>query len=102
MVKLRGINVYPTAIGAHLAEHQAATGEYVCRLRTAGGREEMVVEIEVREAPSPGLAQAFAELLRRRLGVRLEVALVAPGATAPATEIERRQKPIRLIDEREP
>ncbi len=100
MVKLRGINVYPTAIGAHLAEHPAATGEYVCRLRQAGGREDMTVEIEVREDAGPALVEAFAELLRRKLGVRLDVALVAPGTTAAATEIERRQKPIRLIDER--
>ncbi len=100
MVKLRGINVYPTAIGAHLAGHEAATGEYVCRLRAVEGREEMVVEIEVRPEATPELAEDFAELLRRKLGVRLGVALVAPGGTARATEIERRQKPIRLIDER--
>ena len=33
MVKLRGINVYPHAIGAHLADRKELTGEYVCRLR---------------------------------------------------------------------
>jgi phenylacetate-CoA ligase len=41
-----------------------------------------------------------AEHLRRRLGVEVAVDLVGPGETADLTEIERRQKPIRLIDER--
>ena len=101
MVKLRGINVYPTAIGAHLAGHPATTGEFVCKRRWSGGREELAVVIEVRdEARGPALAAELAELLRRNLGVRLAVELAAPGETAALTGIERRQKPIRLIDER--
>ena len=39
-------------------------------------------------------------LLRERLGVDVEVALVPPGGTAAATQIDTRQKPIRLVDER--
>jgi hypothetical protein len=38
--------------------------------------------------------------LRRRLGVEVGIELVGPEETAPLTEINRRQKPIRLIDER--
>jgi phenylacetate-CoA ligase len=34
------------------------------------------------------------------VGVEIEVELVAPGETAALTQIESRQKPIRLIDER--
>ena len=40
-------------------------------------------------------------LLKRGLGVEVLVELAAPGATAPATQVETRQKPIRLIDERD-
>ena len=101
MVKLRGTNVYPTAIGAHLAGHPATTGEYVCKRRWSGGREELAVVIEVRdEARGAALAAELAGFLRRKLGVRLEVELAAPGETAALTGIEHRQKPIRLIDER--
>jgi phenylacetate-CoA ligase len=46
------------------------------------------------------VADRFIALLRQRLGVELIVRLVAPGATAPLTQIDLRQKPIRLIDER--
>jgi len=43
MVKLRGINVYPTAIGGLLEQLDGLTGEYVCRLRRSGTRDELVV-----------------------------------------------------------
>ena len=101
MVKLRGVNVYPTAIGAHLREHPAATGEYVCRVERQGTRDEMTVTIEARERAAE-VADAFRALLRRKLGVEVAVELVAPGETAALTEIDRRQKPIRLIDRRRP
>jgi phenylacetate-CoA ligase len=102
MVKLRGINIYPTGIGAILAEHPGVAGEYVCRVTRRGSREEMTVLIEIRHgvARDMALVAALQALLRQRLGVEVAVELVEPGATAPLTEIERRQKPIRLIDQR--
>jgi len=101
MVKLRGINVYPTAIGTHLGEHPAATGEYVCRVERHGERDEMTVVVEVRPgAERPELSRELEALLRQKLGVQVHVALVGPGATASLTQIEARQKPVRLIDGR--
>ncbi len=57
----------------------------------------MRVTLESRGGTDP---QALAELLRRGLGVEVDVALVGPGETARLTEIDTRQKPLRLIDER--
>ncbi len=99
MVKLRGINVYPTAVGALLAEYKALTGEYVCRAFRAGGREEMTVMVEAREHGGR-LAEEVAERLKRGLGVQVMVELVEPGQTAALTHVHERQKPLRLIDER--
>ncbi len=99
MVKLRGINVYPTAIGAFLEEFEALTGEYVCRVFREGGREEMAVVAEARER-SGHLAEQLVERLKRGVGVQVAVELVAPGGTAALTQIRERQKPLRLIDER--
>jgi phenylacetate-CoA ligase len=99
MVKLRGINVYPTAIGAYLALEPAVTGEYVCRVERRGSRDEMTVVVEARPgAERRGLETELRALLRQKLGVAVDVELVGPGATAPLTELEGRQKPIRLID----
>lgn len=102
MVKLRGINVYPQAIGAHLAGHPACAGEYVCRLRRRAGRDELTVVAEVRAGvePTADLARDLGGHLRARLGVAVGVELAAPGETAASTGVERRQKPVRLLDER--
>lgn len=101
MVKLRGINVYPTAIGALLDELEGLTGEYVCRLVRRGTREEMtvVVEIAAGGVRDGETANRVAAHLRRRLGVEVGVELVAAGETAPITGIESRQKPVRLVTE---
>lgn len=102
MVKLRGVNVYPTAIGAHLGGHDAALGEYVCRVGRSGHRDELTIVVEVGPdaVGDAAVREALAVLLRQRLGVEVAVETVGPAATAPLTQIEARQKPIRLIDER--
>ena len=99
MVKLRGINLFPHAIAALIENRADLTGEYVCTLTrdTATQRDDMVVMLESRGGTDP--AQLVA-LLRQGLGVEVAVQLVGPGETAALTQIEVRQKPTRLIDER--
>ena len=101
MVKLRGINLFPHAIAALIENRADLTGEYVCHLRrtdnASGDRDDMVVTIESRGGTD---ADALAALLRQGLGVEVAVVLCPPGGTAAATQIEVRQKPTRLIDER--
>ncbi|TRW18037.1 phenylacetate--CoA ligase family protein [Glacieibacterium frigidum] len=97
MVKLRGINVFPHAIGAIIENRSELTGEFVCRVaRDAAGRDAMTVVLEAKV----GDAAALVALLRQGLGVEVEVELCPPGGTAALTQIDVRQKPIRLIDER--
>jgi len=98
MVKLRGINVFPHAIGAIIENREDLTGEYVCQLRRdARQRDYMVVTLESRGWTDK---TALSETLKQGLGVEVEIVLVKPGGTATATEIDTRQKPLRLIDER--
>ncbi len=103
MVKLRGINVYPHALAQLLDGDAALTGEYVCRVaRSDAGRDEMTVVLEHRAGAEAGAdeRERLATHLRAQLGVAVLVELVAPGATAPLTQVEARQKPIRLLDAR--
>jgi phenylacetate-CoA ligase len=100
MVKLRGINIYPTGIGAILTENHAdLLSEYVCQVERVEGRDEMTVHIEAKGALDRATA-AYEALLKSRLGVEIAVKLAAPGALVHLTQIEVRQKPIRLIDNR--
>ncbi len=50
MIKLRGVNVFPEAVGALVAEDVRCTGEYFCLVERAGaaGREEMTVMVELK------------------------------------------------------
>lgn len=100
MVKLRGINIFPTGVGALLSGlFPEMTGEYVCRVEAREGREEMTAVVEVGER-AEGLAARMEAVLRERLGVQIAVELVGPRETAALTGIETRQKPVRLIDRR--
>jgi phenylacetate-CoA ligase len=101
MVKLRGINLFPTGIGALLVEHcDAATGEFICRVQREGTRDAMTTHLEVRGERTVGLRERLEAVLKTRLGVEVAVALEAPGTLAALTQVESRQKPIRLLDER--
>ncbi len=99
MVKLRGINVFPHAIGSIIENRADLTGEYVCRLARdpATQRDDMLVILESRGGSDVG---EIATLLRQGLGVEVAIAFEPPGGTAALTQIDIRQKPIRLIDER--
>ena len=99
MVKLRGINLFPHAIGALIENRADLTGEYVCRLtrNPVTQRDDMLVMLESRGGTDD---TQLAALLRQGLSVEVGIELCGPGETAGLTQIDVRQKPIRLIDER--
>jgi len=102
MVKLRGINVFPHAIGSIIGADPDLTGEYICRVtRDENGRDNLTVMLEHRGGDMPpAAASRYAGELSARLGVTIDVDLVPPGATADLTQVGSRQKPIRLVDQR--
>ena len=100
MVKIRGINIFPQGVGPMLDEHPAFAKEFICRAtRDAQDRDSFIVVAEATDL-SPATAQAFGDILKRKIGIEPVIELVERGATAALTQIDVRQKPIRLIDER--
>lgn len=100
MVKIRGINIFPQAMGPLLEDHPAFAGDFICKcVRDADGRDEFIVMAETKEQ-SEGVREAFAAHLKKALGIEVAVELAPPGGLADLTQTETRQKPIRLIDER--
>ena len=99
MVKLRGINLFPHAIGALIENRADLTGEYICTVTRdeVTQRDDMVVTLESRGGTDVG---QLVKLLRQGLGVEVGISICAPGETAHLTQIDVRQKPIRLIDNR--
>ncbi len=101
MVKLRGINVFAHGIGGVLLERPEFDGEFFCRaVRDDQGRDDMIVMVEINTDPSPELEQEYRALIKSRIGVEMPVEFHKPGGLADLTEVEKRQKPKRLADER--
>lgn len=99
MVKLRGINVFPQAVGPMLADVPGFAGEWVCRaVRDGAGRDDLVVLCET--DTGTGDAALYRETLKRKLGIEPLIEFTGRGGTAALTQIETRQKPLRLIDAR--
>ena len=103
MVKLRGINLFPQAIGPLLKDIEAFGGEYYCRVdRDKTGRDDMIVVAECKASSDEyaKLRPRFEEVLKQKLGIAIGAELVPVGKTAPITQVDARQKPIRLVDTR--
>src|SRR5262249_34103198 len=97
MVKLRGINVYPTAVGEIVRQHPPTNGEFLCWVDRVGTRDEMTILVETTAAPEhrAALTSRVQQALRQRIGLEFEVQLLSAGALAEKTGLETRQKPIR-------
>ncbi|WP_127025460.1 phenylacetate--CoA ligase family protein [Rheinheimera mangrovi] len=103
MVKLRGINIYPQGIGPMLEERTEFLGEFICKaVRDASGRDDMIVLAEVSTAAPQraALLDDYRALLKRKIGIEVLVELVGEGELTPLTQVDVRQKPIRLLDQR--
>jgi len=97
MVKLRGVNVFPEAVGALVGADARGNGEFLCVVESG---ERMTVRVE---AHDPGVdPPCFAADLKRRfkeaLSVTLDVEVVQRGSLAPLTGLDSTSKVRRLLD----
>lgn len=104
MIKLRGVNVFPEAIGAAVGEEARSNGEYFCIVERTGAedREEMIVMVELIDPQAHGAA-VKADLERRLkevIGVRVTVSPAARGELNPYTGTSQTSKIKRLLDKR--
>ena len=104
MVKLRGVNVFPEAVGALVAGNSRTTGEYVCIVEQVGeaGRDEMTVMVEMADASvdADALQRELEDRLRAALSVKLIVQPVERGRLDHYTGLTQTSKIKRLIDKR--
>ncbi|MEM7409961.1 MAG: hypothetical protein AAF430_06995 [Myxococcota bacterium] len=103
MVKLRGVNVWPEAIGEIALDDPQLEHDYFVRAVREGTRDEMIVHLTSRAgAPEHAdLAQRAEERLKERFGVRIRAEVWPPGSLDAWTEIHTSPKPKRFRDERE-
>jgi len=76
-------------------------GEFYCQVdRDENGRDEMTVVAECKSSDSAKLTPKFEALLKQKLGLGMTVKIVPMGTTGDVTQVDVRQKPIRLVDTR--
>jgi phenylacetate-CoA ligase len=102
MVKLRGTNVWPEALGELAMAVDGVTSDYFVHALREGNRDEMRLSVVGEGDPSgfPELADAVARRLADVLGIAIDVRVVRPGELDALTEIETSPKPKRFKDER--
>ncbi|HLX89167.1 MAG TPA: hypothetical protein VKR22_12010 [Acidimicrobiales bacterium] len=102
MIKLRGINVWPEALGELALDVPGTTSDYFVRALRRDNRDELRLSVvSVRPVEEhESVRQALEEHIRERLGVRVEVEVVRPGALDDFTEVDRSPKLKRFRDER--
>lgn len=104
MVKLRGMNVFPEAIGAALLEDERSNGEFFCFVDHVGEALTDHMNVWV-EAVGPAvdkeaLKTDFERRLKEVLGVRVEVTPVNKGQLDQYTGTSSTSKVKRLLDRR--
>ena len=104
MIKLRGVNLFPEAVGAIVAEDRRTTGEYFCIVERVGrdDRDEMTVLVECMDS-TVDQAQVQADIARRlrdALGVQIAVVPKARGELDSYTGLTKTSKIKRLDDRR--
>jgi phenylacetate-CoA ligase len=104
MIKLRGVNVFPEAVGAIVGAEKRCNGEFVCIVEQIGAdnRDEMTVLVEVLSPTKDTAAveEALAARFREALGVKLNVKAVVKGETEVFTGLNKTSKIKRVVDRR--
>jgi phenylacetate-CoA ligase len=101
MVKLRGINVWPEAVGDIATSTPGARPDYFVRAVRRQERDDLIVAVAaVGEPGGEALRDAVERRLHDALGVRIEAQIVTPAELDALTEVHTSPKPKRFRDER--
>jgi phenylacetate-CoA ligase len=102
MVKLRGVNVWPEAVGEIALSVPGVAPDWFVRAVRVEDRDELVVSVVSDRDPAEfaAIAAAVEERLKERLGVRIASEVVRPGELDAWTEVDASPKLKRFRDER--
>jgi phenylacetate-CoA ligase len=102
MVKLRGVNVWPEAVGEIALSVPGVAPDWFVRAVRVQNYDELVVSVASDRDPDefPAIAAAVEERLKGRLGVRIASEVVRPGELDAWTEVNVSPKLKRFRDER--
>lgn len=102
MVKLRGVNVWPEAVGDLACSVEGTLPDYFVRAVRENNRDELVVSV-VSDRPldeHEAIRVRVEQRLQQQLGLKIAARVVGPGALDADTEFATSPKPKRFRDER--
>jgi phenylacetate-CoA ligase len=102
MVKLRGTNVWPEAVGDIACSVEGTVADYFVRAVRQSDRDELIVSV-VSDRDVPAFESIRTEIegrLQRQLGVKISARVVRPGELDSLTELGTSPKPKRFRDDR--
>ena len=102
MVKLRGVNVWPEAVGDIACSVDGVQPDFFVRAVRENNRDELVVAV-VSDRPvaeHEGIRAQVEQRLQQQLGLKIAAAVVLPGGLDADTEFHTSPKPKRFRDER--
>ncbi|MCD6074018.1 MAG: AMP-binding enzyme family protein [Rhodospirillales bacterium] len=103
MVKVRGVNVFPEAIGAVIGHEKKSNGEFICVVDLVGSdrREELTVMVETFSSRGDSnYEKDLASRLKESIGVQVLVEAVEIGKLEELTGVSTETKVKRLLDKR--
>jgi phenylacetate-CoA ligase len=102
MVKLRGVNIWPEAVGAVATSVDGVGAEWFVRMAREGTRDQMVILISspLDVARHPALVATVEERLHQKFGLRIGVEVATAEVLDELTELRTSPKPKRFRDER--
>lgn len=104
MIKLRGVNVFPEAIGAAVLEDKQSNGEFFCFVDRVGQAQADHMDVWVELVDERADAELFKTNLERRmkevLGVKVQITPVPKGSLDKYTGTSSTSKIKRLMDRR--
>jgi phenylacetate-CoA ligase len=102
MVKLRGVNVWPEAVGDLACSVEGTLPDYFVRAVRENNRDELVVSVVSDRPPDQheAIRVRVEQRLQQQLGLKIGARVVDPGALDADTEFATSPKPKRFRDER--
>jgi len=102
MVKLRGVNIWPEAVGEIACAVDGVMPDFFVRAVRQGNRDELVASVVSDRDPSTfaAIQREVETRLQQQLGVKIAAEVVPPGAIDHLTEFHTSPKPKRFRDER--
>jgi phenylacetate-CoA ligase len=103
MVKLRGVNIWPEAVGDIACSVDGVAPDYFVRAIRQNNRDELVVSVVSDRDPGQfdAIGAEIERVLQQRFGLKIGATVVRPGELDELTEFHTSPKSKRFRDERQ-